>query len=361
MSKKIFNFNAGPATLPDEVLKIARQELFDYGGSSLSVMEISHRSEQYNEINDGAASLLRELMNLSDDYSVLFLGGGASTQFAMLPMNFLAENKTAAYVDTGIWAAKAAAESSRIGSTEIVASSKDKSYNYIPDLSEISLPSDCAYLHLTSNNTVFGTQYPEFPNREKVPLICDMSSDILSRSLDFSRFDMIYAGAQKNIGPAGVTAVLIRSDFLSQAVESLPVILSYKTHAEKNSLYNTPPVFAIYMMRLVLQWIKDRGGLKEIEKTNVAKRERIYQLIDLHPDFYRGTARSDSRSSMNITMRLPSEGLEQRFLEESSEAGMIGLKGHRSVGGIRVSLYNAMPLEGAERLADFMESFRKTC
>lgn len=361
MSKRIYNFNAGPATLPSEVLETARQEFFDYAGSGLSVMELSHRSKQYDEISEGAASLLLELMSLDDEYSVLFLGGGASTQFAMLPMNFLPENKTAAYVDTGAWAAKAAAESSRIGATEIVASSKDKSYNYIPDLSEISLPQNCAYLHLTSNNTIFGTQIHKFPDSGKIPLVCDMSSDILSRSLDFSKFDMIYAGAQKNIGPAGVTAVVIRRNFLSRAVDSIPIMLSYMTHSEKKSLYNTPPVFAIYMVRLVLQWIKDRGGLLEIEKTNVAKRERIYQLIDLHPDFYRGTARSDSRSGMNITIRLPSEGLEQQFLKEASDADMVGLKGHRSVGGIRVSLYNAMSLEGTERLADFMESFRKTC
>ncbi|MFQ5500353.1 MAG: 3-phosphoserine/phosphohydroxythreonine transaminase [Candidatus Zixiibacteriota bacterium] len=359
MSKRVYNFNPGPAILPQEVLKTVQAEMLDYRGTGISIVESSHRSKQYDEINDSAIALVREVMGLGDNYHILFLGGGASTQFAMIPMNFSGEGKPGAYVDTGTWSSRAIKESQVIGQTHLAGSSKDQKYDRIPDICSMDIPTNAAYLHVTSNNTIFGTQYHRFPGAGDIPLICDMSSDICSRRLEFTDFAMIYAGAQKNMGAAGVTMVAIRDDLLSRCADGLPTIFDYRTHAGKKSLYNTPPVFGVYVVRLVLQWIKDQGGLASVEKNNVAKKERIYQLIDLHPDFFRGTVQPDSRSWMNITLRLPSEELEQSCIAEAAQVGFIGLKGHRSVGGIRVSLYNAMPLEGAERLADFLESFRK--
>ncbi len=359
MAKKVYNFNPGPAILPRDVLEIVQSELLDYNGTGMSVLEISHRSAEYEEINNRAMSLLLELMQLDGQYKVLFLGGGASTQFAMLPMNFLSKGQTAAYVDTGEWAAKAAKEAKLFGTVHVAASTKEEKYRRIPRLAEIRYPSEVAYLHLTSNNTIYGSQFHWWPETGNVPLVCDMSSDILSRKLDFSQFSMIYAGAQKNLGPAGVTVVIVRDTFLAKAQSNLPTMLSYKTHADKLSLYNTPPVFAVYILKLVLEWIKKSGGLSAIEKANVAKKERIYQMMDLFPDFYRGTVDADSRSWMNLTMRLPSEDLEKKFLSEAKASGLIGLKGHRDVGGIRVSLYNAMSLEGATRLNEFMDAFKK--
>ena len=359
MAHRVFNFNPGPATLPLEVLQQVQKELLDYKGTGMSIMESSHRSPEYDEINNDTMALVHELFGLGDDYKVLFLGGGASTQFIMVPLNLLHEGQTAAYVDTGSWSSKAIKEAKLVGKVHIAGSSKEQNFNRIPKVSEISFPNDAAYLHVTSNNTIFGTQYHEFPQTGQVPLICDMSSDIASRRLDFTRFSLIYAGAQKNLGPAGVTLVIIKKDLLAKSPDTVPTMFNYNTHAGKDSLFNTPPAFCVYVLGLVLQWIKKQGGLEAVEKVNFAKKECIYRLMDLHADYFRGTVELDSRSWMNLTMRLPSEDLEKKFLAEAKVAGFVGLKGHRSVGGIRVSLYNALPLEGAEKLAAFMEDFRK--
>ncbi len=359
MAHRVYNFNPGPAVLPLEVLQIIKEDIPDYRGTGMSIFEISHRSAEYEEINNTAMALARELMGLSDNYKILFVGGGASTQFAMIPMNFLQAGKTAAYVDTGSWANKAIKEAKLFGNVHVAASTKAENYKRIPKSEEIKYPSDAAYMHLTSNNTIFGSQYQEFPNINDIPLFCDMSSDILSRRRDFKKFALIYAGAQKNLGPAGVTVVIIRDDMLEKCPQTLPTMFNYQTHAKDNSLYNTPPVFAVYTVKLVLEWIKKSGGLEAVEKNNRAKKDCIYGLMDRNPDYFRGTVDSDSRSWMNLTLRLPSEDLEKKFLGEAKSAGFIGLKGHRSVGGIRVSLYNALTLEGAQKLADFMEAFRK--
>jgi len=358
MSKRIFNFNAGPSTLPLEVLKIAQEELLEYHGCGMSIMEISHRSPEYDEINDQAITLTRELMGLDDSYHVMFMGGGASTQFAAIPMNFLPVGGTAAYVDTGSWSSKAIKEAKAFGTVHLAGSSKDENYNYIPDINNFDIPAKAAYLHLTSNNTIFGTQYQSFPNL-KIPITCDMSSDIMSRQHDFTKFSMIYAGSQKNLGPAGATIIIMKDDFLTTRKENNPTMLNYNTHAEKKSLYNTPPVFSIYIIKLVLEWIKKQGGLAAVEKVNRAKQDYIYNMIDSNTDYFKGTVRKDSRSWMNLTFRLPSEDLEKKFISEAKVAGFGGLKGHRSVGGIRASLYNAMTLEGTQKLVEFMEQFKK--
>jgi len=359
MIHRVYNFNPGPATLPLEILQQAQQELLDYRGTGMSVMEISHRSPEYEEINNSAVALMREILGLGNNYKVLFLGGGASSQFALIPMNFLPSGKTSAYIDTGAWSNKAIKEAQKIGKVHISFSSKDQNYTRVPKPSEIDLPSDAVYIHLTSNNTIFGTQLHEFPDTGNIPLIADMSSDIASRRLDFNRFSLIYAGVQKNLGPAGVTIVIIHDDLLAIAADDLPTMFSYKTHAAKSSLFNTPPVFAVYIVKLLLERIKKQGGLEAVEKVNFAKKERIYQVIDNNTDFFRGTVEPDSRSWMNATMRLPSEELEKKFVTEAKAAGFVGLKGHRSVGGIRVSMYNGVSLEDVEKLAGFMERFKK--
>lgn len=358
MANRVFNFNAGPSTLPLDVLKIVQEELLDYRGTGMSVIESSHRSPEFDEINNQAMALAKEILGLGDNYKVLFMTGGASSQFAFIPLNFLGEGQVGAYVDTGTWSTKAIKEAGIIGNMHLAGSSKEDGYTYVPKPGEITYPDNTAYLHITSNNTIKGTQYHEFPNTGDVPLICDMSSDIASRNLDYSKFSLIYAGAQKNLGPAGVTLVVIREDLLAKCKDGLPSMFSYKTYAEKNSLYNTPPAFGIYVMKLVFEWIKNQGGLSAIEKVNIAKKDAIYGMIDKHPDFYRGTVRPDSCSWMNITLRLPNEDLEKKFIADAKTAGFVGLKGHRSVGGVRVSLYNAMPLEGATKLAEFMGSFK---
>ncbi len=359
MSHRVFNFSAGPATLPLEVLEKVRAEFLDYEGSGMSIIESSHRSPQYDAINNDAMALCLELLGLDDSYKVLFLGGGASTQFAMVPLNLLTEGKTAAYVDTGSWASKAMKEGKKVGKVHLAGSSKDQDYTRIPKPSEINFPKDAAYLHVTSNNTIFGTQYHEFPDTGNVPLICDMSSDIASHQLDFKKFSLIYAGAQKNLGPAGVTVVVIKKDLLSRSPENLLTMLNYNTHADKDSLFNTPPAFGVYVVKLVFEWIKAQGGIAAVEKVNAAKKDMIYGMMDENPDYFKGTVEPASRSWMNLTMRLPSEELEKKFIAEAKAAGLVGLKGHRSVGGIRVSMYNAMPTEGVEKLASFMEAFKK--
>jgi phosphoserine aminotransferase len=361
MLKRNVNFNPGPAALPLEVLKIVQEELLDYQGSGMSILESSHRSKEFEAINDQTIAMLREILGLGADYHVLFLGGGASTQFALVPMNFIGDGQMAAYVDTGEFASKALKECQKVAKAHVAFSSKEEKYRRVPKMSEIKYPADVAYLHMCSNNTIEGTQFHEFPDTGNVPLVADMSSDIASRQLDYKKFSLFYAGAQKNLGPAGVTLVAVKNDFLLKAKEGIPAILSYRTHADNKSLYNTPPVFGIYIMKLVLEWIKSKGGLAGVEKINAAKKDLLYGAIDAAPDFYKGIAEKDSRSWMNVTLRLPTEDIENKFIADAKKEGLLGLKGHRSVGGIRFSIYNAVSLEDVQKTVDFMGKFYKSC
>lgn len=360
MVKRNVNFNPGPAAVPLDVLKIVQEELLDYKGTGMSIIESSHRAKEYEAINDQAMALVRELLGLGADYQVVFMGGGASLQFDMIPMNFVGEGKTAAYADTGDFAARALKECQIVAKAQVAFSSKEEKYRRVPKANEVKYPEDAAYLHVCSNNTIEGTQFKEFPNTGKIPLIADMSSEIMSRQLDFKKFSLIYAGAQKNLGVAGVTLVVIRDDFLATAKKVLPTLLSYKTYVDNKSLYNTPPVFGVYIMKLVLEWLKSKGGLAGIEKINTAKMNLLYGAMDAAPDFYKNPAEKYSRSMMNATLRLPTEELENRFIAEGQKEGLIGLKGHRSVGGIRFSIYNAVSLEDIQKTVDFMARFRKT-
>ena len=356
---RAYNFNAGPAALPLEVLQKAQEELVDYKGIGMSVMEISHRSKQFEAINDEAQALIKEQLGIPDGYKVLFLQGGASTQFAMVPMNLLREGKTAAFVHTGSWAEKAIKEAKLFGETKIVASAEANQFTQVPDLSQLELPTNTAYLHITSNETIGGIQFKDFPNTGDVPLIADMSSDIMSRPFDVSKFGLIYAGAQKNLGPSGVTIVIIREDLLQDLPKHIPTMLRYGIHAENNSLYNTPPSFSVYVVGLVMQWIKDKGGLAGIEKLNKEKTDLLYRVIDQSGGFYKGVADPASRSVMNVTWRMNNEELENAFVKEAQQQGFIGLKGHRSVGGLRASTYNAVPYESLKALCDFMTEFQR--
>ncbi len=354
---RAYNFNAGPAALPEEVLLKAKQEWMNFEGSQMSVMELSHRSKEYSKVHTKATNLLKELMNIPDNYEVLFMQGGASLQFSMAPMNLLSPETSASYILTGSWSEKALKEASKIGRTEIAASTKQTNYKRIPENEEISLNADASYLHITSNNTIYGTQWREFPKTNKVPLIADMSSDILSRPINISDFGLIYAGAQKNLGPSGVTVVIIRKDLIKKQPQ-LPTMLSYDTYAASQSLYNTPPTLAIYLLALVLEWTKDKGGVEAIEKINIQKAKTIYQTIDESKGFFKGHAEKESRSNMNITFTLPNEELTKLFIQESKDAGFVGLAGHRSIGGCRASIYNAVPLEHCKKLAHFMNNFK---
>ena len=357
MTYRAFNFNPGPSTLPLEVLKKLQKDLLNFEDTGMSLMELSHRSPEYDKHHNEAVALVKDLMGLDDSYKVLFVGGGASTQFAYIPMNFLPKGKVGAYVDTGTWSTKAIKEAANLGEAHIAASSKEDGFTYIPK--EMDYPKDAAYLHITTNNTIKGTQYHFVPETGNVPLIADMSSDILSHQIDFSKFSMIYAGAQKNLGPSGVTLIVMKEDMLSKIPEGVPTMIDYRTHASKNSLFNTPPTLPIYIVKLVLEWIKDQGGLAAVEATNRKKKDVVYNLVDSNPDYFTAPVAKDSRSWMNVVFRLPSEELEQQLVAEAKAAGFVGLKGHRSVGGIRVSLYNAMTLEGAEKVVDFIDKFRK--
>jgi phosphoserine aminotransferase len=357
MSERVYNFNPGPSTLPLPVLQQAQKELLNYQGTGMSVMELSHRSKEFENIVHDAESLFKELIGVGENYRVLFLQGGASLQFSMVPINFLPEGKTADYIITGSFAEKAYKEAKKIGTTHVAASTEADEFRRIPKPEEISVSNESAYLHITSNNTIFGSQWHDFPDT-KTPLIADMSSDILSRPFDVNKFDLIYAGAQKNLGPSGVTVVLIRRDMLEKVPPHLPSMLRYDIHAKDNSLYNTPPTFGIYLVRLVLQWIKESGGLKAMGEQNTEKAGYIYNTIDQSNGFYQGHAEKASRSLMNITFRLPNDELEKKFLSEAASHKLVGLKGHRSVGGIRASVYNAMSKSGCQTLTDFMENFR---
>jgi phosphoserine aminotransferase len=354
--KRVHNFSAGPATLPLEVLKKAQQELPNFQDMGRSVMEISHRSAEYTEIDHQAKSRLRDLLGLGTDFEIMFLQGGASSQFMMAPFNFLREGQTADYIDTGRWSAKAIREAEIFGNVHAPYSSADTGYDRVPTDEELELSDNPEYVHFTSNNTVAGTQFPTEPASNGAPLVCDASSDFLSKPIDVSRYGIIYAGAQKNIGPAGVTVVIVRKDFLAKATtENVPTILQYHTHAEK--IFNTPPTFNVYMVNLVLEWIQEKGGLDYFKMFNEEKAELLYNEID-RDDFYRGAVEKDSRSIMNATFRLPSEELEEKFLTEAEEHDLYTLKGHRSVGGIRASMYNACPMESVETLVNFMKDFR---
>ncbi|MCL2063866.1 MAG: 3-phosphoserine/phosphohydroxythreonine transaminase [Candidatus Cloacimonetes bacterium] len=355
--ERIHNFSAGPGVLPEEVLLEIQQDLLSYKGNGLSVMEMSHRSKEYEEIFNETVATMKRLLKVTDDYAVLFLSGGAHTQFLMTAMNLIQEGKVGNYVLTGEWASKAYKEAKKIGKlTHVAASSEDKNFSYLPKAFNIS--ENPAYLHYCSNNTIFGTEYRDdsiFPTN--IPLICDMSSDFLSRPLDINKYALIYAGAQKNIGPAGTTAVIIRKDMIDKFAPVKETMLSYKTHIDGNSMYNTPPTFPIYIVGLVLKWI-EKQGLENIEKNNIAKAGLIYDVID-NSEFYKGTTAKEDRSLMNITFRLASEELEEKFIKEAKSLKISGIKGHRSVGGCRASTYNALPKKACEVLAEFMIKFAK--
>jgi phosphoserine aminotransferase len=351
------NFNAGPAALPSPVLEQVQAELRDYRGRGMSVMEMSHRGEEYEAINARAEAGFKRLLGVGDGHRVLFLQGGASTQFAMLPMNFLPPGGGADYLLTGAWAEKAYEEAAALGGARVAASAKEGGYRRLPRPDEIDLSRDAAYVHLTSNETIQGSQWQAFPDVGARPLVADMSSDILSRPFDAGRFALIYAGAQKNLGPAGVTAVLLRESWLGQANKGVPTMLRYATYVKSNSLYNTPPTFAVYILDLVLQWIEGLGGLAAMAERNTRKAEIVYGALDRSGGFYRGHVEPASRSRMNVTFRLPGEALEKQFVAEARAAGMVGLAGHRSVGGIRASLYNAVSPEACQTLASFMHDF----
>jgi phosphoserine aminotransferase len=355
--KRTWNFYAGPATLPLPALERAKAEIPDWEGTGMSVMETSHRSKEYDAVHFGAMKLLADLLGLDDDHQVLFVQGGASLQFAMVPFNFIPKGGSADYVNTGTWSAKALKEAKIIASGREAATGEPTSFTAIPPFSSWDLDPAAAYVHITSNNTIRGTQYHSFPEVGSTPLVADMSSDFLWRPFDANRFSLIYAGAQKNIGPSGVTIVILSKSWLARANQGLPTMLAYKTHADKDSLYNTPPTFAIYMVRNVLEWVVEQGGLAAMEERNRAKGDLLYSVIAGHPDFYRCPVEPASRSYMNVVWRLPTEELEKKFVAEALAAGMCGLKGHRSVGGCRASIYNAMPLDGVEFLADFMRRF----
>ncbi len=358
MTERIFNFSAGPAVLPVPVLEEAQRDMLSLPGVGMSVMEISHRSKTFDAIIGSAETGIRELLNVPDNYRILFLQGGASLQFSMVPMNFLPADGSADYILTGSWGKKALKEAKRVGPVNVAATMADGGFTRVPGAGEISLNPGAAYVHITSNETIEGVQWKQEPDTGSVPLIADASSDILSRAIPVEKYGLIYAGAQKNIGPSGVTLVIIRDDLLQRIPDGMHTMLDYRTHVENKSLYNTPNTWGIYIINLVCKWIKDKGGISGMERENDEKARLIYDAIDA-TDFYRGHADADCRSAMNVTFRLPSEELEKKFTSEATAQGLDGLKGHRSVGGIRASIYNAFPREGAEALVSFMKEFER--
>jgi phosphoserine aminotransferase len=357
MPERIFNFSAGPATLPREALSQAAKDIVNFNDKGIGLIEMSHRSTDFIAVVDECEALLRELMGIPGNYRVLFLQGGASTQFAMVPMNLLGAGKSATYLNTGTWSKKAIKEAKLFGSIDVPYSSEDTVFDRVPLADEYEAAAGAEYLYFVSNNTIYGTQFHQFPETD-TDLVCDMSSDILSRKVDVSRFGIIFAGAQKNMGPAGCTVVIIRDDLLDKTPDNVPTMFRYKTHADKGSMFNTPPCFAIYVIGLVLKWLKKLGGLPTMERMNNEKAEMLYQAID-STDFYRGHAKFDSRSIMNVTFNLPTPELEAQFIREATAQSLDGLKGHRSVGGCRASIYNAFPREGVEKLINFMAEFEK--
>lgn len=355
MKKRIFNFSAGPAILPEEVLLQAQEDFYSYKDSGMSVMEMSHRSKTYDEIFTGAQNDLKTLLGAGDDYTVLFLQGGATLQFSMIPMNLMPPANKADYINTGAWSKKAIKEAKRVGAVNIAGSSDDQNFSYIPK--EFNFDPEAAYVHYTSNNTIFGTQFRSEPEVGNVPLICDASSDMLHKPIDMNKYAMLYGGAQKNIGPAGVTVIVIRKDMIERSSDDLHAYLNYKVHTDANSLYNTPTSFGVYMCGLVFKHIIAKGGLDAMYAKNTEKAGLLYSYMD-ESDYYKPTAAKEDRSLMNVTYRLPSEDLEKKFIAEAAEKGFSGLKGHRSVGGIRASIYNAFPTEGVAALVEFMKDFK---
>lgn len=355
---QVYNFNAGPATLPSEVMIQIQDELLDLQGTKLSILEISHRSKEYENINEETQQLLKHLLHISSDYEVLFLQGGASMQFAMIPMNFLTEGRIANYLYSGKWSEKAISEARKFGKVAIGGCSRDDDFKRVPDLSRMKIDPETAYIHLTSNETILGTQYQHFMNTGKVPLIADMSSDILSRHIDVSNFSLIYAGAQKNLGPSGVTTVIVKRELMESIPENIPDIMNYRIHANSRSLYNTPPVFAVYIVNLMLKWIENNGGVKAIEKRNHQKADLIYSTIDHSAGFYNGLVHLESRSKMNVTFSIFNDEIEKLFIQEAEKNGFVGVKGHRDAGHLRISIYNAVTYEQCQALTDFMVDFQ---
>jgi phosphoserine aminotransferase len=351
---KKHNFFAGPAILPASVLKQAAEAVTDFGGMGLSILEISHRSKPFVAVMDETEALVRELLGLSDDFAVLFLTGGASSEFYLTAMNLLDKDETAGYIDTGSWSAKAIKEAELFGGVEVLASSKDQNYNYIP--ADIKVPSGLKYVHITSNNTIFGTQFKEWPETD-APLVADMSSEIFSRRLPLEKFGLIYAGAQKNLGPAGVTLVIVRKDILGKVKRQIPTMLDYRTHIEKKSSFNTPPVYPIYVSMLTLRWVKEQGGVEAMEKQNEAKAKLIYDEIDRNPKFKASVTEGTGRSLMNVCFLPTNPDDTDAFVKAATEAGCVGITGHRSVGGFRASIYNSMPMESVQVLVDVMKNF----
>ncbi|HEY9051101.1 MAG TPA: 3-phosphoserine/phosphohydroxythreonine transaminase [Gammaproteobacteria bacterium] len=354
---RVYNFSAGPAILPEDVLQQAKEEMLDYHGSGMSVMEMSHRGKTYMSIAQQAEADLRDIMAIPDNYKVLFLQGGASLQFSMVPINLLAGNKKADYILTGQWSKKAIEEGKRYCDVNVVASTKDSNFTTCPDQASLPTETDAAYLHYTPNETIVGVEFPFIP-KTNVPLVADMSSTILSRPIDVSQFGVIYAGAQKNIGPAGITVVIVREDLIGKAMDNMPVMLDYKTHSENESMYNTPPTYGWYLAGLVFQWIKKKGGLKGMAEINQRKADKLYAAIDAS-GFYSNPVEKSCRSWMNVPFILANAEMDKKFLEEAEKAGLSTLKGHRSVGGMRASIYNAMPEAGVDTLIDFMKDFEK--
>lgn len=353
---RVHNFSAGPAALPDEVLEIAKEEIMDYHGQGTSIMEQSHRGEAYTEVDQQAKERLDRILKLENRFHIMFLQGGASSQFMQVPFNFLDRHETADYINTGVWSNKAIKEARLFGNVHESYSGENEAFRRVPQDSELTFHDQSRYVHYTSNNTIYGTQFSGEPDTGGIPLICDASSDFISRPIDPKKYGMIYAGAQKNLGPSGVTVVMVRKDFLqSISKENIPTILDYRTHAER--IFNTPPTFAVYMVNLVLKWVEERGGIPHFQTLNAKKAELLYSEID-RDAFYKGTAEKNSRSKMNVTFRLNDEGLEERFIKEAAENELVALKGHRSAGGIRASIYNACRLESVEALISFMDHFR---
>jgi phosphoserine aminotransferase len=353
---RVYNFSAGPAVLPEPVLKKAAEEMLNYNGTGMSVMEMSHRGKDFEEIIFGAEEHLRKLMNIPQNYKVLFLQGGASSQFAMVPLNLIGKTGKADFINTGTWSKKAISEAKRYGKVNIVATSEDKNFSYIPKVKKEQFDKEASYVHITTNNTIEGTKYNYIPDTGDIPLVADMSSNILSEQIDVTKFGLIYAGAQKNIGPAGVTVVIVREDLIGKALNITPTMFNYEIHAKERSLYNTPPTYAIYISKLVFEWLLELGGVPAIEKINKEKAKILYDFLD-NSKLFKGTAAKEDRSIMNVPFTLPTDELTEKCLKEAKQNGLVQLKGHRSVGGMRASIYNAMPVDGVKKLVDFLKSF----
>ena len=356
---RIYNFSAGPCTLPLSALEEAQAEFVDYQGAGMSLIEMSHRGKQYDAVHMETLALMRELLGVPENYKIMFLGGGATLQFTMLPMNLLHGGKSCDFTMTGSWAKAAMKDAKKFGNVNVLFDGAETNFSTLPKAADLNVNDDAAYLHITSNETIGGIEWHEWPETGNVPIVCDMSSDIMSRSFPWEKFGVVYAGAQKNLGPAGVAVVIMRDDILASLPENMPAYMDYNIHSSKDSMYNTPPVFAIYMMGKVLKWVKANGGLQGMTELAIKRSDIVYNAIDNSNGYYRCPVPAEFRSRMNVVWRLPSEDLEKKFIAEALQQGFSGLKGHRSVGGCRASIYNAMPVEGAQALADFMAEFAR--